>query len=62
MDTALPDRSALLLGSGVASRQTGGRASGRKEFAVVVEKHDSVAEQAPALFWMRGYRAGRVPV
>jgi hypothetical protein len=40
----------------------GGRASAGKEFAVVVKEHDSIAEQAPALFGVSGYRAGGVPV
>jgi hypothetical protein len=42
--------------------QRGSRTSVREDLAVVVEEHDSVAEQAPALFRMGGYRAGGVPV
>lgn len=37
-------------------------ASVREELTVVVEEHDSIAEQAPALFRMSGYRAGGVTV
>jgi hypothetical protein len=40
----------------------GNRASIGEEFTVVVKEHDSVAEQAPALFRMSGYRAGGVAV
>ena len=35
---------------------------GRKSLASVVEEHDSVAQQAPSLFWMSGYGAGRIAV
>ena len=42
--------------------QRGSHTSVRQELAVVVEEHDSVAEQAPALLRMGGYRAGGVPV
>ena len=42
--------------------QRGNHASVGQEFAAVVEEHDSVAEQAPALLRMGGYRSGGVPV
>ena len=42
--------------------QRSSHASVRQELAVVVEEHDSVAKQAPALLRMGGYRAGGVPV
>jgi hypothetical protein len=38
------------------------RASLRKKLTVVVEEHDTVAEQAPALFRMSSYRAGGLTV
>jgi hypothetical protein len=42
--------------------QVGNRTSVREQLTIVIEEHDSVAEQAPALFRMSGYRAGGVPV
>jgi hypothetical protein len=34
----------------------------RKQFTGVVEQQYPVAEQAPALFWVRGHNPGRVVV
>jgi hypothetical protein len=36
----------------------GNHAPIRKQLTGVVEEHDSIAQQAPALFRMSGYRAG----
>jgi hypothetical protein len=33
-----------------------------KKLTRIVEKHDAVAQQAPALFWVSGEGAGGVPV
>ena len=40
----------------------GNHTSVGKKLTSVVEEHDSVAQQAPSLFWMSGYGAGGIAV